>query len=224
MSFPNWSFRRRWREEDLDEEVQAHLRMAARAHAEHGESPEQARASAAREFGNVVLVKEVTRDMWGWRRLETLSQDLRYAARQLRKNPGFTAVAVMTLALGIGANTAFFQLLDTIRLRMLPVSNPQELAEVRRTDPHGRQGSFFNWHSEFTNAIWEQVRDQQQAFAGVFAWAPRPLISRLAAKPTWCAVCGSAGNISTCWASGQSKAGYLPMRTISAGVRLRARS
>jgi predicted permease len=172
MSLWDWLSRRKRREEDLNDEVQAHLRLAARERVEQGESPEQARTSAAREFGNVGLVKEVTRDMWGWRRLETLSQDLRYAARQLRKSPGFAAVAVMTLALGIGANTAFFQLLDTIRLRMLPVSNPQDLAEVRRTDPHGRQGSFFNWHSEFTNAIWEQIRDHQQAFSGVFAWAP----------------------------------------------------
>ena len=172
MTLWDWLFHRRQREEELDEEVQAHLRMAAQQGMEQGETAEQARASAVREFGNVTLIKEVTRDMWGFRWFETLVQDLRYGARMLRKNPGFTAVAVLTLALGIGANTAFFQLLDSIRLRMLPVSNPQELAEVRRTDPHGRMGSFFNWHSEFTNAIWEQIRDRQQDFSGIFAWAP----------------------------------------------------
>jgi len=100
-----------------------------------------------------------------------LWQDLRYAARMLRKNAGFTAVAVLSLALGIGANSAIFQLLDAVLLRTLPVSNPQELAEVRIEDRTGGvRGSFNTWNPTLTNPLWEAIRNQQQAFSGIFAW------------------------------------------------------
>ncbi len=79
--------------------------------------------------------------------LETLWSDLRYAARLLRLNPGFAAAAILSLALGIGANTAIFQLLDAVRLRALPVKNPQELVQVKLDQPHGRTGSFVTNYS-----------------------------------------------------------------------------
>ena len=137
MSLWNWLFHRRRREKELDEEVQSHLRMAAQEHIEQGETSEQARTSAVCEFGNVTLVKEVTRDMWGFRWLETLLQDLRYGARQLRRNPGFTAVAVLTLALGIGANTAMFTIVDGAFLKPLPVSDPSHFASIGMVQAHG---------------------------------------------------------------------------------------
>jgi putative ABC transport system permease protein len=96
--------------------------------------------------------------------------DLRYGVRMLRKNPGFTMVAVMSLALGIGANTAIFQLLDAVRLRTLPVKAPQELAEVQIADMDGARGNFSSWHPAVTNPIWEQIRDRQDAFSSIFAW------------------------------------------------------
>jgi hypothetical protein len=127
MSLWHWLFRRRQSEKDLDEEVQSHLRMAAQERMEQGETAEQARVSAVREFGNVVLVKETTRDMWGWAWLETLLQDIRYGLRQLKRNPGFTVVVVITLALGIGANSTVFSVLNGLLLRALPVPEPERL-------------------------------------------------------------------------------------------------
>src|SRR5947209_2173379 len=133
MSFWGWLFHRKNREAELEEEVQAHLRMAAQERIEQGDVASDARTSAIREFGNVVLVKEVTREMWGLGWLETLLQDLRYGLRQLRRNPGFTTVAVLTLALGIGANTAIFSVIDTAMFRSLPVRDPQWLVVFKWT-------------------------------------------------------------------------------------------
>lgn len=98
-------------------------------------------------------------------------QDARYGARQLRANPGFTTVAVLTLGLGIGANTAIFQLLDAVRLRTLPVKNPQQLVLVELKDRKGWRGSQESYYPALTNPLWERIRDQQQVFPGVFAWA-----------------------------------------------------
>src|SRR5262245_23311077 len=99
-----------------------------------------------------------------------LLQDVRYMLRQLRKNPGFTAVAVLSLALGIGANTAIFQFIDALWLCLLPVPNPERLAEVRIRDMEGVRGSQ-NRPNALTYRIWEQIRQRQGVFSGVFAWS-----------------------------------------------------
>jgi predicted permease len=158
------------KDRELDEEIQAHLDMAARDRIDRGASPADAAADARREFGNVALVKEVTRGMWSGRWLEPLLQDLRYGARLLRRSPGFAAVGVLSLALGIGANTAIFQVINAVRLRMLAVSHPEILAEIRIADMNGARGNFNSRYPSVTNPIWEQVRADQQAFAGVLAW------------------------------------------------------
>ncbi|HKW19658.1 MAG TPA: ABC transporter permease [Terriglobales bacterium] len=99
-------------------------------------------------------------------------QDVRYAARQLRKNVAFTVVAVITLALGIGANTAIFQMLDAVTMRSLPVSNPGEIAEIDPASMDKARGSEESWHPVVTTPIWEEIRRRQDAFSSVFAWSP----------------------------------------------------
>src|SRR5258708_21169455 len=123
----SWSKSRRQREQDLDREIRAHLLAEA--------DEEQLSSNAAqRAFGNTTLIKELVREMWGWSSVERFMQDLRYGLRLMARNPGFTAVAVLSLALGIGANTAIFSVFDALLLRKLPVKHPEQLITVTRTD------------------------------------------------------------------------------------------
>jgi putative ABC transport system permease protein len=124
-----WS-RRRHREEELDAELRSHLEMAVQERLERGETVEEAEAAVRREFGNAVLVKEVTRQMWGWVWLEQLIQDIRYGIRFLRRTPGFTLVAVLTLALGIGASTAIFSAVNPILFESLPYPHAERVLMI----------------------------------------------------------------------------------------------
>jgi predicted permease len=147
--------------------------MAARERAERGEKKEEAEHAARREFGNVELVKEVTRDNWGWRWLRDVADDARHGLRVLRKNPGFTAVAVLTLALGIGANTAIFTLIDAVMLKSLPVANPKQLYRLGDNNNCcvmvGTQndGSFVL----YSYPLYEDLRDHTPEFTELAAFA-----------------------------------------------------
>ncbi len=126
----SWLVRRPAREADLQEELQFHLEEEAESQLALGRSPAGARLAARSDLGNLARVQEETRAVWGWTPIEHLFQDIRYALRTMSANKTFTGLAVLSLALGIGANTAIFSFMDAILLRSLPVAHPESLVTL----------------------------------------------------------------------------------------------
>lgn len=134
-------FNRDDKDSELNEEIQSHLNMAARDRVQRGDSSDDAKSQAMREFGNVGLVKEATRDMWSGASLESFVQDLRYGARMLVKSPGFSLVAILTLALGIGANTAIFSVVNGVLLNPLSFPHSEQMVSIFTQMPNFDNGS-----------------------------------------------------------------------------------
>jgi predicted permease len=177
-----WWARRRRREDDLREELLFHLAEETDERRAHGLTHDEAGQAARRDLGNVTLVQEDARTLWTWVVLEQLAQDLRYALRMMIKSPAFTALAVLSLALGIGANTAIYSFMDAILLRTLPVPDPQSLVMLSWHTPR-REMHGSNRHDEsytepgggyvggiFSYPAFELLRRQDSVFASVFGY------------------------------------------------------
>ena len=147
---------------DIEREMAFHMAERADELMAQGMTEPEARREARRRFGNLSMQKERTRDADVMTWLESVGADVRYAIRALRASPGFAVVTIVSLGLGIGANTAIFSLINAVVLKTLPVSRPEELVRVTMGKSEGA--------GVFTNPIWEQIRDRQDMFSGVFAY------------------------------------------------------
>ena len=156
------------RDEDFERELKSHLDLEAEEQKRPGISDEEARFSALRAFGNSAAVGEDVRGVWRARWFEQFAHDLRFAARMLLKSPSFLAVALLSLALGIGANTAIFTLIDALMLRTLPVDRPQELER---------------FESYYSNPMYRELRERNQAFSALIASQATP-VSLVAVRET----------------------------------------
>jgi predicted permease len=159
-------WRRRNRADDLEREIQAHLELEAEERHEAGLSPDEARYAARRALGNTTLIREDVRAAWNWTLMEQIEQDLRYSARTMRKNWGFSTVAILSLALGIGANTAIFGLIDSLLLKSLPVREPQSLYFLAKQEHYGTDAFFYY-------ETYQRLRAAQPFFQELAAYGER---------------------------------------------------
>jgi predicted permease len=158
-----WSRKRR--EEELDEEIRSHFRMAEQDCIDRGDSPDEAKYAARREFGNLDMIKETTREMWGWSWPGRLAKDLRYTLRQFRRNPGFTLAAVLILALGIAANTTILSWISATILDPIPgAARTNELVTAMRGE----------WSEHptppFSYPDYADLRERSTSFSGILAY------------------------------------------------------
>jgi predicted permease len=164
--------RRKQLEKDLDDELAFHLEMREAKKRAAGFAAEEAKYAARRQFGNATRMKEACREMWTLVSLETLWRDLRYGARALAKNPGFTVVAVLAIALGIGVNTGIFSVLNGVALRLLPIPRAEQIVSVDQIF-HGKLSR--NVHGEpglFSYSEYKNYHDHNHVFSGLLAYEP----------------------------------------------------
>ena len=168
--------RRRQFDADLQEEMRLHRELREQEEIDGGLTPEEARYAVSRRFGNPLVLREESHEMWGWSWLEHLVQDVRYGVRQLGRSPGFTVVVALSLALGIGANTAIFSLIDAVMLKTLPVRDPGRLVFLRRTGqtssdmPAVESDNGSENVSPFPYPSFEEFRARNHAFSSLFGF------------------------------------------------------
>src|ERR1051326_4454390 len=171
----NWIkrlFSRRRLYSDLSDEIQEHLAEKIEELVASGMSREEAMYGARREFGNATLIEEQGREVWQWPSIENILMDVRYALRMLRKNPGFTAVAVLTLALGIGANTGIFTILNGAALRPLPLPGSQQLVSFYQSFRGRVTRNVYGNPNLFSYSEYQAYRDRNHGFSGLVAYQP----------------------------------------------------
>jgi len=159
------------READLQEELRLHVELAAEDAQRRGEAGQDAMRAARLRSGSSLGALDALRDQRGFSWIDELRRDLRHGLRTLRRSPSFTAVALLTLALGIGANAAIYQLLDAVRLRTLPVDNPAELVILELVDATKWNGRRTSPYPVLSNPVWEQLRERRDLFSGLLAWS-----------------------------------------------------
>src|ERR1700733_5374006 len=153
---------------ELEDEMQLHLELRRQQQEESGVAPKDARAAAYRRFGNPTLVRERSYTAWGWSWLEGLLQDLLYGLRAMLRSPGITIVALLSLALGIGANTAIFSLMDAVMLRSLPVRDPGKLVLLGEGNVAGITNTFGCTRLN-SYPFYRQLQKQNQVFSDTAA-------------------------------------------------------
>src|SRR5437879_2013159 len=162
-------FRRSQMDQNLTEEIQFHIEMKTQEKRQAGMGEKEAEQAARREFGNALLLKEVSRELWGFCSFETFLQDIRYGLRMLRRNPGFTTVVILTLALGIGMNTAMFSVVNAVLFHPLVYPNADRLIWLANHDEYFKQDT---WGSRADYLIW---RDQTHSFESMTAYGNQDL-------------------------------------------------
>src|ERR1700691_5418086 len=176
-------FRRKEIVQELDDEIRTHIAMEADENVEDGMEPEEARHAAHRSFGNVTLAQEDSRGVWLYRWLDDFGKDLRFAVRMLLKNRGFSAVAVISLALGFGLNTTIFTVVNAILLHPLAVRDISSLVQLDTVDSktHVTAANFEKMGLSYPN--YEDYRLQNEVFTDVVAWMNTPVTWSGGAQP-----------------------------------------
>jgi len=151
---------------ELEEEMRLHLNLREQQQIASGAAPEAARRNARVRFGNATVIRESSHSAWGWGWLESLAQDITYGMRSMLRSRGLTAVALLSLALGIGANTAIFSFLDAVLLRSLPVRNPSQLVVLGEGGQLGQTGRYGSTDL-YSYPFYRQFQQKQQVFSEV---------------------------------------------------------